>query len=116
MRRRLALRPWLIRRKQDTGVAATSKHYIGYEQETFRNVYGTSTPYSGFGRNEQLPIDSIIDDTTNHELYLWPFAEAVRAGTSCKEGIRLQSVRADLCCSHHERLSAAERHPRVSQQ
>lgn len=29
-----------------------------------------------------LSIDSIIDDKTTHELYLWSFAEAVRAGTA----------------------------------
>lgn len=29
-----------------------------------------------------LRIDSIIDDKTTHELYLWSFAEAVRAGTA----------------------------------
>lgn len=68
---------------QDAGVAATSKHYVAYEQETFRNVYGGGgTPNSGFGSNEQLPIDSILGNQVEHELYSWPFAEAVRAGTS----------------------------------
>ncbi|KIY51895.1 hypothetical protein FISHEDRAFT_70390 [Fistulina hepatica ATCC 64428] len=67
---------------QDSGVAAVAKHYIGYEQETFRNPYGDLESYSVFPVNEQLPISSDIDDKTTHEVYLWSFAEAVRAGIS----------------------------------
>ncbi|KAL2151324.1 hypothetical protein VTH82DRAFT_6422 [Thermothelomyces myriococcoides] len=48
---------------QSRGVVATAKHYILNEQETFRGS-----------------IDVRIDDRTMHELYLWPFADAVRAG------------------------------------
>ena len=51
---------------QDAGVIACVKHFIGYEQEHFRSAPGA---YS-----------SNIDDTTMHELYLWPFAEAIMAG------------------------------------
>jgi len=59
---------------QDAGIIATAKHYIGNEQEHFR-VPGWSSAYPG------LPaITSNIDDRTMHEIYLWPFAEAVRAG------------------------------------
>ena len=48
-----------------------------------RNVYGGGgTPGSGFASNAQLPIDSILGNQVEHELYSWPFAEAVRAGTS----------------------------------
>jgi beta-glucosidase len=55
---------------QDAGVIASTKHFIGNEQETNRN-----------------PIDDVrstssnIDDRTIHELYLWPFQDAVKAGT-----------------------------------
>lgn len=58
---------------QSSGVIACAKHFIGNEQEHFRN-------------NPQLPFnitDSVsanLDDQTMHELYLWPFADAVRAG------------------------------------
>ena len=56
---------------QAAGVIACTKHYIGNEQEHFRQAGG--------------PVDdalsSNIDDKTMHELYLWPFADAVRAGT-----------------------------------
>ncbi|GAW26142.1 putative glycoside hydrolase family 3 protein [Rosellinia necatrix] len=48
---------------QSAGVIASVKHYILNEQEHFRGG-----------------ISSNIDDKTMHELYLWPFADAVRAG------------------------------------
>ncbi|KAL1910913.1 beta-glucosidase [Sporothrix stenoceras] len=48
---------------QSQGVMATAKHYILNEQEHYRNN-----------------VDVTIDDRTMHELYLWPFADAVRAG------------------------------------
>lgn len=59
---------------QSAGVIACSKHYIGYEQEHFRNA-----PQSPFDITQSY--SSNIDDVTMHELYLWPFADAVRAGT-----------------------------------
>nr|6SZ6_A Chain A, Beta-glucosidase [Thermochaetoides thermophila] len=57
---------------QDAGVIACAKHLIGDEQEHFRQVG------DGFDIDESL--SSNIDDRTMHELYLWPFADAVRAG------------------------------------
>lgn len=51
-------------------VIATVKHFIGYEQETNRNPSGLNAS-----------VSSNIDDKAMHELYLWPFADAVRAGT-----------------------------------
>ena len=59
---------------QSAGVIACSKHYIGYEQEHFRQA-----PQTGFNITDSY--SSNIDDVTMHELYLWPFADAVRAGT-----------------------------------
>ncbi|KAI2612207.1 glycoside hydrolase family 3 protein [Hypoxylon fragiforme] len=61
---------------QDAGVIACAKHYIGNEQEHFRQVTEEE------GRNITIAesISSNIDDKTMHELYLWPFADAVRAG------------------------------------
>ncbi|KAI1377951.1 glycoside hydrolase superfamily [Hypoxylon crocopeplum] len=61
---------------QSTGVQACSKHMIGNEQETQR----TSTTSSDGTVVEA--ISSNIDDRTLHELYLWPFANAINAGTS----------------------------------
>ncbi|KAK1981377.1 glycosyl hydrolase family 3 N terminal domain-containing protein [Colletotrichum cereale] len=50
---------------QSAGVQATAKHYIANEQELNRES-----------------INSIVDDRSMHELYLWPFAEAVRANVA----------------------------------
>ncbi|OOF99274.1 glycoside hydrolase family 3 protein [Aspergillus carbonarius ITEM 5010] len=59
---------------QSSGVGVSTKHYIGNEQETNRNpeiVDGV----------EIASVSSNIDDKTIHELYLWPFQDAVRAGS-----------------------------------
>lgn len=50
---------------QGAGVQACAKHYIGNEQELDRTT-----------------ISADIDDRTMHELYLWPFVDAVRAGVA----------------------------------
>ncbi|KAG7008767.1 beta-glucosidase 1 [Physcia stellaris] len=63
---------------QDAGVIACAKHYIGNEQEHFRQVPESA----GFGFNISDSLSSNIDDRTMHELYLWPFADAVRANNS----------------------------------
>ncbi|KAF3039252.1 hypothetical protein E8E11_004825 [Didymella keratinophila] len=60
---------------QSAGVQACTKHYIGNEQETQRN------PSTENGTTIEA-ISSNIDDKTMHETYLWPFANAVRAGTA----------------------------------
>ena len=66
---------------QDAGVQATVKHYIGNEQEHFRQRYET---YSDSPQTHKIDasLSSYIDDRTMHETYLWPFADAVRAGVS----------------------------------
>lgn len=60
----------------DAGVQTSTKHYIANEQETQRsstlNPDGTQTE----------AISANVDDRTIHELYLWPFANAVKAGTA----------------------------------
>jgi beta-glucosidase-like glycosyl hydrolase len=61
---------------QDNGIIASAKHFIGNEQEHFRQV--SEAAHNGFNISETL--SSNIDDRTLHELYLWPFADAVRAG------------------------------------
>lgn len=62
-----------IRGIQDQGVMATAKHYVGNEQEHFRQAWEWGIPNA---------ISSNIDDRTLHELYLWPFADSVRAGVA----------------------------------
>ncbi|EEP76442.1 hypothetical protein UREG_01291 [Uncinocarpus reesii 1704] len=58
-----------IKGVQSTGVIATVKHLVGNEQEMYRMTNVVQRAYS-----------ANIDDRTLHELYLWPFAEAVKAG------------------------------------
>ena len=50
---------------QSSGVQATAKHFILNEQELNRNS-----------------MSSNIDDRTIHELYLWPFADAVHSNVA----------------------------------
>ncbi|KAK5653218.1 hypothetical protein OQA88_9117 [Cercophora sp. LCS_1] len=50
---------------QAAGVQATAKHYIANEQELNRET-----------------MSSNVDDRTLHELYLWPFADAVHANVA----------------------------------
>ena len=61
---------------QNSGVIACAKHFIGNEQEHFRQQSEAVT----YGYNVGEALSSNIDDATMHELYLWPFADAVRAG------------------------------------
>ncbi|EME46677.1 glycoside hydrolase family 3 protein [Dothistroma septosporum NZE10] len=63
---------------QSAGVMACGKHYIMNEQDHFRLV-PDSTAY-GFNISE--PLSANLDDETLHELYLWPFADGVRAGVA----------------------------------
>ncbi|TRX92119.1 hypothetical protein FHL15_006986 [Xylaria flabelliformis] len=55
---------------QSTGVITSTKHFIANEQETNRNP-----------ENGVTAVSANIDDKTMHELYLWPFQDAVKAGT-----------------------------------
>lgn len=57
-------------------VIACAKHFIGNEQEHFRQ----SEEAGLYGANILESYSSNIDDATMHELYLWPFADAIRAG------------------------------------
>ena len=63
---------------QSAGVMATTKHYIMNEQEHFRQ----QPEATGYGYNISEAGSVNVDDKTMHELYLWPFADAVRAGTA----------------------------------
>lgn len=60
---------------QSTGVQACTKHYIMNEQEIQRN------PSNVDGVTIEA-ISSNVDDRTMHETYLWPFANALKAGTA----------------------------------
>ncbi|KAH7382479.1 glycoside hydrolase superfamily [Phaeosphaeria sp. MPI-PUGE-AT-0046c] len=62
---------------QDAGVQACAKHWIANEQEIQRNpVYGNKNDTTQITENA---LSSNLDDRTMHELYMWPFANAVKA-------------------------------------
>jgi beta-glucosidase len=69
-----------IRGIQENGVQACAKHWVAYEQETQRNP--TTVDGSITGAILQESVSSNLDDRTMHELYMWPFANAVHAGVS----------------------------------
>lgn len=62
-----------IRGMQSEGVMATIKHFVANEQEHFRQAWEWGLPNA---------LSSNIDDRTLHELYAWPFADAVKAGVA----------------------------------
>ncbi|KAI6778868.1 beta-glucosidase A-like protein [Emericellopsis cladophorae] len=61
---------------QNAGVIACAKHYIANEQEHFRQ----SGEAVGYGFDIAEALSSNIDDKTMHEVYNWPFVDAVHAG------------------------------------
>ncbi|OQE28763.1 hypothetical protein PENSTE_c003G07226 [Penicillium steckii] len=61
---------------QSAGVGASTKHYIANEQETNRN------PMANEQGEWTEAVSSNIDDKTMHELFLWPFQDAVLAGSA----------------------------------
>jgi beta-glucosidase len=68
---------------QAAGVQATAKHWIGNEQETQRNPSYDGNPFGpGVSNILQEALSTNMDDRTMHELYMWPFANAVRAGVA----------------------------------
>ncbi|OJD10378.1 hypothetical protein AJ78_08586 [Emergomyces pasteurianus Ep9510] len=62
-----------IRGIQDNGVIATAKHYVLNEQEHYRQEGEWGIP---------IAMSSNIDDRSLREVYVWPFAESVRAGVA----------------------------------
>ncbi|KAL3446288.1 putative beta-glucosidase G [Aspergillus insuetus] len=64
-----------VRGLQKHGVQSVGKHFVGNEQETQRFP----------SQNGNITIEALssnIDDRTLHELYVWPFAQAIQAGIS----------------------------------
>jgi beta-glucosidase len=56
---------------QEEGVIATIKHFVGNEQEHFRQSWEWGLPNA---------MSSNIDDRTLHEIYGWPFQDSIKAG------------------------------------
>ncbi|KAL1306407.1 hypothetical protein AAFC00_005113 [Neodothiora populina] len=63
---------------QSNGILTSAKHFLAYEQEHFRLAY-EAVPY-GFNITESVSAN--LDDITMHEMYLWPFANGVKAGAA----------------------------------
>ncbi|PLB49355.1 hypothetical protein P170DRAFT_456004 [Aspergillus steynii IBT 23096] len=59
-----------IRGIQSNGVMATAKHYVMNEQEHFRQPHEWGVPHA---------LSSNIGDRALHEVFVWPFAESIRA-------------------------------------
>ncbi|PVH75143.1 glycoside hydrolase family 3 protein [Cadophora sp. DSE1049] len=70
-----ALAAETVRGIQENGVVTSTKHFIGNEQELNRN------PSTNNQSQHVESVSSNIDDKTLHELYLWPFQDAVHAGS-----------------------------------
>ena len=58
---------------QEEGVMATIKHFVANEQEHFRQAWEWGLPDA---------MSSNLDDRTLHEVYGWPFADAIRVGVA----------------------------------
>jgi beta-glucosidase len=55
--------------------ADSLQHFIANEQELYRN------PTVNSNNESVASLSSNIDDKTMHELYLWPFQDALKAGS-----------------------------------
>ncbi|CUM66716.1 uncharacterized protein PRCAT00004395001 [Priceomyces carsonii] len=66
-----------VRGIQEEGVVATVRHLIGNEQEHFRQVGEWK---ENDWQSLKSSISSNIGDRAMHEIYLWPFADVVKAG------------------------------------
>ncbi|KAF7168862.1 hypothetical protein CNMCM6106_003877 [Aspergillus hiratsukae] len=62
-----------IRGLQESVIACV-KHFIGNEQETVRN------PPLLWTDSYNQSVSTNVDDRTIHELYMWPFQDAIKAG------------------------------------
>ncbi|KAI6831235.1 putative glycosyl hydrolase [Hortaea werneckii] len=79
-------------------VTADVKHFLGNEQELFRNPVTNKN-------NVTIPaFDSIITDHDIHELYMWPFQDAVHAGAGSVMGA-YQQVNGEYSCESSDLLN-----------
>ncbi|KAI7171833.1 glycoside hydrolase family 3 protein, partial [Hortaea werneckii] len=79
-------------------VTADVKHFLGNEQELFRNPVTNDA-------NATIPaFDGIITDHDIHVLYLWPFEDAVHAGAGSVMGA-YQQVNGEYSCESGDLLN-----------
>lgn len=70
------------------GVVSAIRHFLLYEQETNRQPsmgggigFGTeNTTVSKRASSSDVSYSSNLDEKTLHELYMWPWADAIQAG------------------------------------
>lgn len=67
---------------QSQGVVSCAKHLVGNEQEHYRFATDFEKRTMDYSHNVTESISVNIDDRSLHEIYLWPFAEAVKAGVT----------------------------------
>jgi beta-glucosidase len=87
---------------QAAGVIAVGKHFILYEQEHFREVIEWNS--YNLGSNITEPYSANVDDRTFHELYLFPWYDAVNsgmAGVMCS----YNQVNNTQACQHNHLLN-----------
>ena len=80
-------------------VIACVKHFIGNEQETNRG--GPISP------SNKTVVSSDISDRALREVYMWPFAESIRAGVGCIM-CSYQKVNGTFACENEELLGTAK--------
>ncbi|EEY16447.1 beta-glucosidase [Verticillium alfalfae VaMs.102] len=80
-----------VRGIQDAGAIANVKHYIVNEQEHFRQAGEAQ----GYGYDVDEALSSNVDDKTMHELYLWPFADAINNSYGCQNSHLLNGLLKD---------------------
>ncbi|KAI1863426.1 hypothetical protein JX265_008820 [Neoarthrinium moseri] len=91
-----------IKGLQDAGVQATAKHFIANEQETMRNP-----TFNENGTLTDVTFEALsanMDDRTMHELYLWPFANAVKANVASMM-CAYQRINGSYACQNSKALN-----------
>ncbi|KAJ5682768.1 beta-glucosidase D [Penicillium macrosclerotiorum] len=84
-----------IRGQNSAGVVAGIRHFLLYEQETNRS--------SAMGGSTSAVYSSNPDDKTLHEVYMWPWADAINAG-SMAVMCAMNRVNATHSCENKELL------------
>lgn len=85
-----------VKGMNSAGVVTVGRHLLLNEQETNRS--------SGLSATTSAVYSSNADDKTIHELYLWPFADAVRAGVGAVM-CAMTKVNGTLSCQNSKLVS-----------
>lgn len=71
-----------VKGQQAAGVVAGVRHFLLYEQETNRmgGAGGFGNKNATLSKRASTAYSSNVDDKTLHEVYMWPWADAIQAG------------------------------------